>query len=182
MENVLLFAEGLLSKQQVVDEFGIPTNLEPKLFAILKPRVGKLYFKKDVEPALEKVLGVKRPPFAEEEFSYEKEDMKVNGVQEIVSPLIQLVEELKQQGKVFQGLLEVLSPTPVDLVGTDFVAAKLGCTTQWVTEMAGNGTIPKHCIAPKVSGGRIWKFHRQQICDWLNEKKGGRSDAEKAQS
>lgn len=182
MGDLMLFAEGLLSGQQVIEEFGIPENLEPKLFEILKPRAGKLYYKKDVEPALEKVLGVNRPPFTEEGFSYEKEDQKVNGVQEIVLPLIQLVEELKQQGEVFQGLLEVLSPTPVDLVGTDFVAAKLGCTTQWVTEMAGNGTIPKKCIAPKVSGGRIWKFYRQEICDWLNEKKGGLSDAKKAQS
>lgn len=81
MSDALMFAEGLLSKQQVIEEFGIPKNLESKLFAILKPRVGKLYWKKDVDPALEKVLGAgNRPPFATNEFSFEKEDLKVNGV------------------------------------------------------------------------------------------------------
>lgn len=83
MSDLMLFAEGLLTKQQVIEEFGIPKNLESKLFAVLKPRVGKLYFKKDIEPALENVLRSNRPPFAADEFSFEKEDLKVNGVGQI---------------------------------------------------------------------------------------------------
>ena len=172
MNQFMMFAEGLLTKQQVIEEFGIPKNLESKLFAILKPKVGKLFWKDEAKSALTKILGIEnRPPFATDEFSFEKEDLNVNGIEEVVSPLIQLIEEMKQQGRAFQGLLEVLSPRPVDLVGTDFVAAKLGCSKQWVGKMAENGTIPKHCIAPKVSGGRIWKFYRQEICDWLNKGK-----------
>ena len=162
MSDLMLFAEGLLSKQQVVDEFGIPTNLEPKLFAILKPRSGKLYFKKDVEPALEKVLGVNRPPFAEEEFSYEKENLKVN--ETYLAP-----ESFERIAQGIERLIEVLVPKTSELVGTEYIASKIGKSKQWIGKMAERGAIPKDCIAPKVSGGRIWKFYRDKIDAWLLE-------------
>lgn len=65
-------------------------------------------------------------------------------------------------------LIEVLVPKSADLVGTDYVASKLGVSKQWVGKMAEQGTIPKNCVAPKVSGGRIWKFHRDRIDAWLS--------------
>jgi hypothetical protein len=60
-----------------------------------------------------------------------------------------------------------------DLVGTDYLARKLGVSKQWVGTMAERGDIPRHCIAPKVSGGRIWKFHRDRIDAWLREREEG---------
>ncbi len=84
MSEFMTFAEGLLTKQQVIEEFGIPKNLESKLFAILKPKVGKLFWKDEAKSVLGTILGIgNRPPFANDEFSFEKEDLKVNGVGQI---------------------------------------------------------------------------------------------------
>ena len=74
MSSIMLFAEGLLSKQQVMDEFGVPKELESKLFAILKPKVGKLYWKEEAKSALAKILGSgNRPAFANDESPSDKE-------------------------------------------------------------------------------------------------------------
>jgi len=85
MSSITLFAEGLLSKQQVMDEFGVPKELESKLFAILKPRVGKLYWKREVDPALEKVLGIgNRPAFANDESPSDKEYSNMGAVNQLL--------------------------------------------------------------------------------------------------
>jgi hypothetical protein len=57
-----------------------------------------------------------------------------------------------------------------DVVGTPFVAEKLGCTTVWVAEMARTGEIPKSCIVPGTGNGKPWKFSRQRITGWLNKR------------
>jgi hypothetical protein len=66
-------------------------------------------------------------------------------------------------------LIDLLVPKTSELVGTEYVASKIGKSKQWIGKMAERGTIPKNCIAPKVSGGRIWKFHRDKIDAWLLE-------------
>lgn len=125
----MAFAEGLLSKQQVIDEFGIPKNLEADLFAILKPKVGKLYWKKDVDPALEKVLGVgDRPPFADHKSSFEKEDLKVNGVglvEHANTPWNRIADSLEQLVAVFLPKTTPDNVTPDDVSYTTAQAATL---------------------------------------------------------
>ncbi len=68
----------------------------------------------------------------------------------------------------FERLIQVLVPQTAELVGTEYIASRLGVSKQWVGKMAEKGTIPKNCIAPKVSGGRVWKFHRDRIDAWLD--------------
>ena len=84
-----------------------------------------------------------------------------------------LVAALADQTRAIGDLVATLTPNAPDLVGTDYIARRLGCTTQWVAQMADRGDIPKECIAPKVSGGRIWKFHRDRIDAWLREREEG---------
>lgn len=61
---------------------------------------------------------------------------------------------------------EMVPPTP-NIVGTPYVAGKLGCTTVWITEMIRSGTIPKRCIVIGTGNGKPWKFHREQIESWI---------------
>ena len=63
-----------------------------------------------------------------------------------------------------------VAPAPGDIVGTPYLAQKLGCTTTWAGEMARTGQIPKNCIVPGSGNGKPWKFRREQIEDWINER------------
>ena len=62
--------------------------------------------------------------------------------------------------------------TPQEVVGTDYVANRLGCSSQYVSRMATEGNIPKACI--KVSSGerrQRWKFFRSEIDRWIEGRK-----------
>ncbi|GEM_PF-6349488 len=84
-----------------------------------------------------------------------------------------LVDALKNHTAAITSLVATLAPEVPDYVGTDYLARKLGVSPQWIGQMAERGDIPRTCIAPKVSGGRIWKFHRDRIDAWLREREEG---------
>jgi hypothetical protein len=84
-----------------------------------------------------------------------------------------LVAALKEHTRAIGSLVATLAPPVPDLVGTDYIARRLGVSKQWVGAMAERGDIPRHCVAPKVSGGRIWKFHRDKIEAWLRDREEG---------
>ena len=56
------------------------------------------------------------------------------------------------------------------VVGTPYVAGKLGCTTVWVSELARKGDIPKACVVPGTGIGKPWKFFRVKIDGWIAER------------
>ena len=85
----------------------------------------------------------------------------------------QVAEPFNRIATGIERLIEILAPQKPDHVGTDYIARRLGCTPQWVAKMAERGEIPKQCIVPRVSGGRIWKFHREKIEAWLREREEG---------
>lgn len=60
-----------------------------------------------------------------------------------------------------------LDPPPSDKVGTAYVAEKLGCTTTWIAEMIRKGQIPPSCIVPGSGNGKVWRFYRQRIEEWI---------------
>jgi len=84
-----------------------------------------------------------------------------------------LVAALKEHTRAIGSLVATLAPEVPDLVGTDYIARRLGVSKQWVGQMAERGDIPRNCVAPKISGGRIWKFHRDKIEAWLHEREQG---------
>ena len=63
-----------------------------------------------------------------------------------------------------------LDPPASKIVGSRYIADCLGCTTAWVGKMAFNGTIPRKCIVPGTGKGRLWKFYRPQIDEWLKSR------------
>ena len=61
-------------------------------------------------------------------------------------------------------------PQPSDVVGTPYLANKLGCTPTWIAQMVRDGEIPQGCIVSGSGKGRQWKFHRRRIEEWLASK------------
>jgi hypothetical protein len=110
-----------------------------------------------------------RPPCADRESYCAKENPMIASVSDITD----LVVALKDHTRAISSLVATLAPEVPDHVGTDYIARRLGVSKQWVGTMAERGDIPRHCIAPKVSGGRIWKFHREKIEAWLREREEG---------
>jgi hypothetical protein len=58
-------------------------------------------------------------------------------------------------------------PPPPDIVDTNYIADKLGCTTDWVAEMAREGEIPISCVILGTGDGKPWKFRRSWIDQWI---------------
>ena len=58
-------------------------------------------------------------------------------------------------------------PPPPDIVDTPYIAGRLGVTTTRIAQMVREGTIPTGCIVSGSGNGRLWKFHRRQMEEWL---------------
>lgn len=64
-------------------------------------------------------------------------------------------------------IANVLNPPSPEIVGTPYVAKRLGTTTVWVAEMARAGKIPPDCIVQGTGTGKVWKFYREKIEKWI---------------
>jgi hypothetical protein len=107
-----------------------------------------------------------RPPGERSRFLSKKEDLGMIAFgdrDQVAAPFERIAQGIER-------LIEILAPQKLDHVGTDYIARRLGCSTQWVARMAERGDIPKHCIVPRVSGGRFWKFYPDKIDLWLRER------------
>jgi hypothetical protein len=76
------------------------------------------------------------------------------------SPLLRIAVALER-------LADHLAPKPDNIVGTDYVASRLGCTPTHVARLARDGSIPSGCVVRGCGDGRPWRFVRQRIDDWL---------------
>jgi predicted DNA-binding transcriptional regulator AlpA len=61
-------------------------------------------------------------------------------------------------------------PPPPDIVGTPYVATKLGCTTDWIAIMVREGQIPPSCVIQGTGNGKPWKFRRSRIDQWIEQR------------
>jgi Helix-turn-helix domain len=61
-------------------------------------------------------------------------------------------------------------PPPPDIVGTPYVATKLGCTTDWIAILVREGQIPPLCVIPGTGYGKPWKFRRSRIDQWIERR------------
>ena len=84
----------------------------------------------------------------------------------IASALEQIVQRLDPVPRI----ADKLDPPVGDKVGTPYVAKHMGLTTVWVAEMARKGDIPTSCIVPGTGTGKPWKFHRDQIDEWIESR------------
>ncbi|OAI45552.1 hypothetical protein AYO44_12875 [Planctomycetaceae bacterium SCGC AG-212-F19] len=77
----------------------------------------------------------------------------------------------------FHRLADQLAPAPKQVVGTKYVAQRLGMTTVWVAEMARKKIIPPSCVVAGTGTGKLWKFDRAKIDRWIDEGRPGRHTA-----
>jgi hypothetical protein len=86
---------------------------------------------------------------------------------DITVPRSEDVNIVAQVAHALTRIADHFDPPPPDIVGTPYVARKLGCTTVWVTDMIRSGKIPKSCVVPGSGNGRPWKLYRRHIEKWI---------------
>ena len=78
-----------------------------------------------------------------------------------------LLEVLSHLALQLNRIADHFDPPPPDIVGTPYVADKLGCTTDWIAMLVRDGAIPISCLVPGTGNGKPWKFRRSAIDRWL---------------
>jgi hypothetical protein len=88
----------------------------------------------------------------------------------VMALLGQLVEIMRGQAADVRRIADALAPAPDNIVGTLYVARKLGVTTTWIADMVRQGEIPASCIVTGSGNGKPWKFHRERIEEWMESR------------
>jgi hypothetical protein len=83
------------------------------------------------------------------------------------TPLERIAAVLESLAVDFHRVAERVAPSPASVVGSRYVADRLGMTTVWVAEMARSGRIPANCIVAGTGTGKVWKFDRVRIDRWI---------------
>lgn len=86
----------------------------------------------------------------------------------LLASLERIAIALERLADNHQRLGEHFAPTQAKIVGTPYVANKLGCTTVWITEMIRSQTLPPHCVVPGTGNGKPWKLYSDKIDKWLS--------------
>ena len=89
---------------------------------------------------------------------------------QILARLDRIAAALESLSDASRRIAAHIAPEPGGVVGTPFLAERLGCTVVWAGEMARDGRVPKSCIVPGTGCGKPWKFYRMRIEDWLNKR------------
>lgn len=89
-------------------------------------------------------------------------------------PLLSILERiafaLESISESNQRMADHFDPSPPDIIGTPYLAGKLGCTTVWIAEMIRSGLIPDNCIVPGTGNGKPWKLYCGRIEAWLKSR------------
>lgn len=78
-----------------------------------------------------------------------------------------LIEVLQKIGDDIRRIANHVDPPSGQVVGTRYVAARLGKTQEWIAKLAQTGKIPASCIVKQSGNGRYWKFHKEKIDQWV---------------
>ena len=85
----------------------------------------------------------------------------------LLATLERIAIALERLADCHQRLGDHLAPAPLNIVGTPYVANKLGCTTTWIVEMIRNQNLPPNCVVPGTGNGKRWKFYLDRIDKWI---------------
>jgi predicted DNA-binding transcriptional regulator AlpA len=161
-----MFMNRWLFRHEVIELNQLTSDEQVVVFAVLKPFFGEGGQERFLESEADRIIEeVRRRPQDSYPLSSDaEEDCNVIDFNETMEPFERIAEGIER-------LIEVLVPKTSELVGTEYIASKIGKSKQWIGKMAERGHIPKNCVAPKIGGGRIWRFHRDKIDAWLNEQR-----------
>jgi len=82
----------------------------------------------------------------------------------------QIVEVLRQIESHLLRLANHFDPLPPQIVDTNYVASRLGCTKEYISRLALHKEIPSQCILKGTGEGRPWKFYRSHIDRWIKQR------------
>jgi hypothetical protein len=88
----------------------------------------------------------------------------------LLAALSRLLEIHAGLAQDIRRIADALDPPPPDLVGTPYVAQKLGCTTTWIADLIRRGEIPGNCLVAGTGNGKPWKFYRERIDRWIRSR------------
>jgi hypothetical protein len=90
--------------------------------------------------------------------------------QRLVTALEQIAQDLQHLATTTARIANVVAPQPANIVGTKYVAERLGCTTTWVSDMIRQGQVPDDCIVKGTGTGKLWKLHRAAADRWIESR------------
>lgn len=104
---------------------------------------------------------------------------------EVEERLIRLEEVVSRLGRIDTRLMQSVDerivthlrriadhfdPPNLESVGTSYIAQRLGVTPKWVGDLVRKGDIPSSCICPKSGNGNYWRFWKNRIDKWIEER------------
>ena len=91
-----------------------------------------------------------------------------DALEQIGSELNRISGQLDESLMIQQRLADEIAPER-SIVGTRYVAERIGKSTRWITDLVRDGKIPKQCIVPQSGNGRYWRFYKKRIDRWIEE-------------
>lgn len=96
-------------------------------------------------------------------------------LEEMVSRIGRLAarsNEIGDEGVVthLRRIADHFDPPNLEVVGTSYIAQRLGVTPKWVGDLVRKGEIPSSCICPKSGNGNYWRFWKMRIDKWIEER------------
>jgi excisionase family DNA binding protein len=122
--------------------------------------VGKLYWKEEAKEAVKTVVGVgNRPPFSNEEFSFEKEDSMI-GINHAVEPFERIAQGIERLIEVLVPRVEIPKNSVVEMLTPAQAAKKMGLNVQTVREWCREGKVG-------VKAGGKWLISPDEVKQYL---------------
>lgn len=95
----------------------------------------------------------------------------------VETPLLHVLVGIRDQiGRIGDMISDHVGPVS-EIVGTDYIAERIGLTTRMVCNYVRSGKIPSDCVADRGGDGGLWKFHRRKIDAWLAGNRAGGPDS-----
>lgn len=97
---------------------------------------------------------------------------KTNSVIEIVELGPEALRAIAEVQASLRRIADHFDPPPPDVIDSRYLADRLGVSTTRIAQRVREGSIPASCIVPGSGDGRLWKFHRRRIEEWLAKERG----------
>jgi predicted DNA-binding transcriptional regulator AlpA len=85
----------------------------------------------------------------------------------ILSDMAANIKRIAEMATDVRRIADALDAAPAEIVGTPYVAQKLGVTTTWIADLIRKNAIPATCIVQGTGNGKVWKFYRERIDEWI---------------
>lgn len=91
-------------------------------------------------------------------------------LQRIAAALEDVAARLKSIEPAVARIAEHFDPQKRGVVGTPYIAERLGVSVRWINDLIHKGEIPKGCFCPHTGEGKYWRFWKEKIDEWIATK------------